>query len=586
LDRRKFLEGAAALPLAAASLKSFASGPNSGPAADASHSASDALAGASSDTPHRDRYQLSLTRVLSGTQPEFTHDFLLADIKGTPGRRFTNFSGDLSGRWIGALAASSATFGMAFPQLDTLVHDVIALQHPEGCFGSAFHLDNPNDDDLALLWGNGRLLVGLLEFNRLHADPAVLIAARRLGDFLVQIAPVFNSRKMAEAFGADHYASSYICWTQQTEGLAALFAATGDTRYRDLCAGIASRIERRAGDHVHGYLCSVRGTLDLYTATADHRYLDAAVAAWRDVVGSGDILITGGVPERWSPKKLRTEGCAEADWLRLNLSLYRATGEAVYLDTAMNLYFNDFSMNQFASGDFGHAVLNEQGTPGKVQVRAWWCCSLHGLRAFSDVHQSVFRVAGNDVHFEFPLDGAVNTEAFAAHSASRLARDGAIEIQIARARENQSFTVRKPVWGDVSVSHNGKAIAGLKIENVKAGDRIAARYTMQLRDVKAPGAAGTQAIVFGPWLLGAPSSNNPSYLSELQAENRITAGSSMASKGASTGSFRVPIAATTVGYIPAEFPEQPGRVELRAIAEQTAESPTEWQMVFRSSPAG
>jgi hypothetical protein len=109
---------------------------------------------------------------------------------------------------------------------------------------------------------------------------------------------------------------------------------------------------------------------------------------------------------------------------------------------------------------------------------------------------------------------------------------------------------------------------------------------MQLLDVKAPGTAGVRTFAFGPWLLGAPSSGNPSYFNELQAENRIIAGSITASKGASTGSFRVPLAATTAGYIPAEFPEQPGRVELRAIAEQTAESPTEWQMVFRSSPAG
>ena len=72
---------------------------------------------------------------------------------------------------------------------------------------------------------------------------------------------------MAEAFNAAHFASSYICWTQQTEGLAALYAATQDTRYRDLCAAIGSRVERRPGDHVHGYLCSVRGLLDLYFAT-------------------------------------------------------------------------------------------------------------------------------------------------------------------------------------------------------------------------------------------------------------------------------------------------------------------------------
>ena len=168
-------------------------------------------------------------------------------------------------------------------------------------------------------------------------------------------------------------ATSYICWTQQTEGLAALFAETKEPKYRDLCADISARMERRPGDHVHGYLCSVRGTLALYHATQDRTYLDRTVAAWNDIQNSGDILITSGVPEAWSPKKKRTEGCAECDWLRLNLALYRATGEDKYLVTAESVLFNEFAMNQFASGDFGHAVLYEDFTPEMVAVRAWWC---------------------------------------------------------------------------------------------------------------------------------------------------------------------------------------------------------------------
>ncbi len=384
MNRRNFLVGAAALPFATqAAAMEGADTPivSNG----TSNSAAAAPGGAPFTTPttqpHRDRYHLTLRRVLYGTGPAYTPDFLLEDIRATPGRRFTNFSGDVSGRWIGALSASAATFGGSFPALDDVVDRTIALQHPDGYFGKTFHYDHPDDDDLALLWGNGRLLVGLMEYYALKANPAVLVCAKKLGDFLLRIATSFNSRKMAEEFGAAHFASSYICWTQQTEGLAALYAVTRDTRYRDLCAEISNRIERRPGDHVHGYLCSVRGTIDLYHATGDKAHLDRAVAAWNGVVHSGNTLITGGVPEAWTPKKRRTEGCAECDWLRLSLSLYRATGDPVYLETASNVYFNEFSMNQFATGDFGHAMLNDTGTPSIVYVRAWWCCTLHGLRA-------------------------------------------------------------------------------------------------------------------------------------------------------------------------------------------------------------
>jgi DUF1680 family protein len=276
--------------------------------------------------PNLNRYRLTRNRVLEGARSAYSQEFLLADLRGEPGRRFTNFSGDLSGRWIGALAACSTSFGENFPALDEFVKKALPLQHPEGYFGKSFNAEHPSDDDLALLWGNGRLLVGLMEYYALRQDAAALAAARRLGDFLVGIGPRFNSQQMADDFGAGHFATSFICWTQQTEGLAALYAETKEAKYRDLCADISARMARRPGDHVHGYLCSVRGTLALYEASRDKTLLDRVVAAWEDINNSGDILITGGVPEAWSPKKKRTEGCAECDWLRLSLALYRAGG--------------------------------------------------------------------------------------------------------------------------------------------------------------------------------------------------------------------------------------------------------------------
>jgi len=535
--------------------------------------------------PDMSRYRLTLERVLHGTGPAYTPEFLLEDIRATPGRRFTNFSGDLSGRWIGALSTSAATFGESFPVLHEVVDRTIALQHPDGYFGGTFHYEAPDDDDLALLWGNGRLLVGLMEYYGLTQEPAVLASARKLGDFLIRIAPRFNSPQMVAVFSADHFASSYICWTQQTEGLAALYTVTRNERYRDLCAEISSRIQRRPGDHVHGYLSSLRGTLALYEATGDRKYLNQVVAAWQDVVHSGDMILTGGVPEGWSPKRARTEGCAECDWLRLNLSLYRATGELIYLDTALGTYFNEFSMNQFATGDYGHAKLDAAGIPITVYVRAWWCCTLHGLRTFADLQKAAFRVGANEVAFEFPIDSRIDHEAFSATATSRLHIDGTCRIQVHNARANQALSFYKPGWADdVTLLHNGQTVNDLRIERVSPGDQVIVQYGMSLRAeqyAEAPGQITRHKLYFGPWLLGAASSTNPEYFNELFPDNRMRFGTARRSARLPVSDFQVPIALTNAQYIPAEFPDQPAEIELRAIAEQTANSPADWQLLFR-----
>ena len=183
MNRRKFLAASAALPLAAHSaiLHPEPAGSNE----PTTHARGDTASG----RPNFDRYHLTLNRVLQRPQPAYSQPFLLEDLRGEPGRRFTNFSGDLSGRWIGALAASSTSFGDDFPVLDEFVKKALPLQHPEGYFGKSFNAEHPGDDDLALLWGNGRLLVGLMEYHALRHDPAALVAARRLGDFLVAIGP-------------------------------------------------------------------------------------------------------------------------------------------------------------------------------------------------------------------------------------------------------------------------------------------------------------------------------------------------------------------------------------------------------------
>ncbi len=535
------------------------------------------------------RFGLTLDRVLSGSGPSYSEDFVLADVKPTAERRFTEYSGDVSGRYIGALATAIRVYGVQAPALDALVDKVIALQKPEGYFGAAFHEDKLTDADMALLWGNGRLLVGLLEYWQLRKRPEALAASTRLGDFLVRIGPRMLSPEMRAEFGAQHFASSYICWTQQTEGLALLYGATKDERYRELAEKIAAVIERRPSDHVHGYLSSLRGVMVLQELTGDAALLKQCETAWEDIAASQDLLITGGVPEGWSPNNHRTEGCGEADWVRLNLALGKATGKARYMEMAEKAIFNELAFNQYATGDFGHRVYTETGLPAAGAVRAWWCCTLHGLRCFPDVQESVFRERKGGLSYDLPLDGRVEGELLSARADTILGQDGMVRITMTKgSKEPAMLAIRQPEWAK-GLEARGKGIGQLMpleqgyrgIERVwSAGDVVEIQYAMDLR--AKPDGNGRTSYWFGPWLLGASAADNPGYFNELTTENRLLGGGTPAQAACYPRHFCVMAAATSFTFVQAEYPDQPGTVQLRAIAEQTGLATTSWELRFRT----
>jgi len=584
MDRRNFVKGAAALPLLQL-VPTFAQSPHGLDVAPIQSVA--ALA----DQPLHRRYLLTLHRVLDGAAPSFTEDFLLADVKPTAERRFTEYSGDTSGRYIGALSTAARVYGTPFPKLDLLVEKVIALQKPDGYFGNTFHYDRPTDNDLALLWGNGRLLVGLLEYYRYKPSTQVLASCKRLGEFLLRVSPLMLSKEIREEFGAAHFASSYICWTQQTEGLANLYAVTRDDRYKTLTEQIAAVIERRPGDHVHGYLTSLRGVMDLYAITSDKRLLQQCEAAWQDVAQSEDLLITGGVPEGWSPNKHRTEGCGEVDWLRLTLMLWHATANPKYIEMAERTLFNELALNQFNTGDFGHRVLTDTGISGDGAARAWWCCTLHGLRYFPDAQSSSFRNEGPALSFDIPIDSQIvsGNAALSAVASSSLARDGSVRIVIRRSSDAaQSLRIRKPFWAEsLSIRVNGAAadypVSGgyAQINRPwKTGDVVDVHYEMAMKTRSEN--QNRVAFTFGPWLLGACAADDPDYFNELTVENRLSLASdkAVAIKTSPNRAFTVPIAARTFRVTPAEFPDQQLSVTPRALAEQTGIATTAWQIRF------
>ena len=276
------------------------------------------------------RLKLTMDRILYGQSPRYDEAFVVVDVIPRATRRFTNFSGDLSGRYIEALSIAAGV-GAKSPTLDRTVANVISMQKPDGHFGANLNQGEVDDDAMALLWGQGRLLVGLVEYYQLTHNPAALEAARRLGGFLVDQAPRFQQNEVRQKYNVEKFAVGYICWTSNLEGVVNLYGVTKEERFLNLAKQIAAEIEIHPSQHSHGYLTSLRGVLALWRATSDRQYLEQAERGWQQVVDSGNVLWQGGVPEMFAPKIERDEGCSEADWLRLSLELWQIAHRPEFL---------------------------------------------------------------------------------------------------------------------------------------------------------------------------------------------------------------------------------------------------------------
>jgi hypothetical protein len=503
----------------------------------------------------KQRMDLAVRRMTQGDTPRFTPGFVLADVALDRPRRFTEYSGDLSGRFIEVWAVGS--FG-SDADLKTVLDRLLLVQKPDGRFGDAALEFTPaaiGPRHMALLWGNGRLLIGLLACHRRLEDPRIFDAARRLGDFILAVEKQCSDpavRTRLEGQGA----SGFICFTQQIEGLVELSRVTGERKYLERAAAIAPLLGPRGIQHAHGYLATLRGMTDLAAATRDPETLKTVEAAYGELVRSTDFTIFGSVLEyfgwknpAYKPEDLkfllaasgndpRDEGCGHADFLRLSLALWRATGKPEYLERAENCLENGLLPNQFATGDFGSRVTFGRGIkPADNVDRAWWCCTMHGYRAFPDVLESVItRSDGDGIALNLYQDADWSDGRIGIEARSRGVSDNAslrFQIRVTDAASVRlTFALRRPSWADsMQCRVNGETVPGkllndyIRIDRVwEKGDvvelSLACRAVLQLRDgsrvrLDGPGSDSAEAALFyGPWLMGISENDEPLFYGE------------------------------------------------------------------------
>ncbi len=495
------------------------------------------------------RMQMTLDRLTgSDVSPVFTPEFILADVALDPDypRRFYNFSGDLSGRYVEVMSLFPDQPGAV--NLDSLVQQLLSYQRTDGRFGDAtleFSAAEIGGEHMALLWGNGRLLVGLMQYYNQTQDRKVLAAGRKLGDFFLQTYEACATpavRVKLEDFGA----KGIICFTQYIEGLVMLSKHSGDDRYAEVAARAYQVLPPRGQQHTHGYLSTLRGVLNLYEYTQDAEHLRYAKQAYDDLVHSDDYTAFGAVHEYFGGKGDRDEGCSTADFMRLSFHLYRLTGEPEYLERGEFALYNAFYFNQYFTGDFGSHFISEEGARPAALMASWWCCTMHGLRAMHDLKDNFMVTTTPDrKQLELYLETTYEDDEVAFTVSQDGKEDDAYLYTLTISKLNNpplQLALRKPAWATaMNVSQGNSSVAASPgdayvtlAEPLKNGDKITVTLTYQkvLRpDQKQEIALETLGkqpvsgiLQYGPYLMGVDGHVDPTFEAE-PSSNVVFAGS-------------------------------------------------------------
>ncbi len=346
--------------------------------------------------------------------------FVLSDVTFQYKRRFTRYSGDVSGRYLSAVSFLFAPQPFrSVPHLEEILKGILKAQKPDGHFGVGQNLAAgvKRERDMPLVWGNGRLLVGLVELYTATGRKEALEAARRLADYFISAEKYYGRKENFLQVGGTFASGFATCYLSLIEGLELLGREVPEGRKYHLLAGRIARLLKEGpsfpGFHAHGRLTAYRGLL-LSGSSKDFEFV---LARWNKITREGYVMPNGSIGEVFSRKPVRDEGCAEADWLRLNLQLFARTGRPEFLDAAEAVLLNEILASQFPNGGFGHQRFLYQGggsaeSEPPVGFRAggseaYWCCSSHVGRALGALAAEpwIKTPGGLCLPFLFPAEG-------------------------------------------------------------------------------------------------------------------------------------------------------------------------------------
>jgi hypothetical protein len=498
-------------------------------------------AGAARGDELEERLAMIHRRFVSGRTPLYTADFILADVSLDPANRrwFTNFSGDETGRYLTMLAMSPPPHNPI--ERTAFLARTVSYQRSDGRFGDStvsFVGTDLGEPQMSLLWGNGRLLAGLMDYYSRFGDPAALASAVKLAAFIARITEVCLRPEAVEKLKHGD-AAGYICFTQTVEGMAKLYAATRDTAYLHNATEAYRHLPEMGNQHTHGYLNTLRGVALLYQITKDPVHLDFVTQRFDEVLSSKDHLIFGGTSEYFGDQSLRAyyhdEGCSLGDFIMLCLQLWEITGKRRYLEEGEYCLMNQFFHNQFYSGDFGHHQIDTAYgfMLESSEARAWWCCNYHCATTLSYVRDRIITPLKDGLRVNLFFQSAYRRDGLDVEWRKVTSRTGGLYLLKIRKADASPHTiaVRVPGWAaSISASIGGVPSRGetrdgymvftrrwrrgelLKISVVYRVSFVRRNDRKVLSSDEMGGSEITAALRYGPYLMSVDDGFQPLYV--------------------------------------------------------------------------
>lgn len=453
-----------------------------------------------------------------------------------------DWRGEYWGKWYSAavLAYAWQPTPERRAQLEQVALEVIKSQGPDGYLGSYDEKDRLTVWDI---WCRKYVLLGLLAAYDLTADKTALEAARRDADNLIDN---LERRKIklvevgvAELKGVAN--SSII------EPMALLYQRTGDRKYLAFAQSIIAQwnapystapqgihlLEKAlAGapplqNHAYAIMSCFEGICELYRATGDRQYLDAAVRFGQSVrrhermidgSASNHELFCDGARSQTEFLEKPQETCATVTWIKLCSQLLRLTGDPVWADEMELSLYNAMIGAMTPGGEWfsyftqltgervpsfiAHADLNLSccvaSAPRGMLLTPRWAVTTAkdgpAVNLYAPGSSSVKLTDGAEVNIAQETDYPVSER---------------IKLTVSLARK-QHFTLslRIPAWSKrTALAVNGEPVACeagtyAKLEREWApGDQVLLTLDLRARALPAPSGAPQLALMRGPILL-------------------------------------------------------------------------------------
>jgi DUF1680 family protein len=454
---------------------------------------------------------------------------------------FWHWGADYMGRWIGSMSLVARYTGQDYGALE-VARELLTYQNPDGSFGS---YTDPHD--FQEWFGMGRGLVGLLECYQVHPDPLILDGINKLGDYY-----------------SGHYpecaAILYECYSNALEGLVNLAALTGSPLYLEVAQRMADASVVYKGiryskeimangrrtpcaGQVHCQLSTARGLLDLFELTGEDRYLQAVLDI-HEYILKESLWASGGIGFYYFRPE-ENETCADADWLRLNLQLWRVTNDKRHMDLAERILVNQLYFNQVDNGGFCYL----RGLENRAGAVFDACCSHHGPRAFYEVLRYIYTTEDSSTWVNLFVPSQIkldNEMGIGQMSCTVTEAPGKMEITLSieeAAQQLHTLCIRIPTWAaGCRFELNGAPLdptirSGYASFNRTwvPGDSLMVSFDLQVAVLRGPTlglhslGSGEAALTYGPRLYCLNDSYNPDAQVHL-AHIKIMAGSEPAIK--------------------------------------------------------